>query len=127
MMRASDQRDADRPREFCGLFGVYGVPDAQTIRAIETCARLEGMLTDTAMQDRLRATSAHMQSQSGTQKAARLLDITLTARGQSAGEPACPSDAGHVGVVDTDDELRGRGSHRRPAPTAGGTAPRRPA
>ncbi len=26
--------------------GVYGIPDAATIRAIETCARLEGMLTD---------------------------------------------------------------------------------
>ena len=26
--------------------GVYGIPDAQTIRAIKTCGRLEGMLTD---------------------------------------------------------------------------------
>jgi 1-aminocyclopropane-1-carboxylate deaminase len=26
--------------------GVYGIPDAQTIDAIHTCARLEGMLTD---------------------------------------------------------------------------------
>lgn len=26
--------------------GIYGVPDAQTIDAIKTCARLEGMLTD---------------------------------------------------------------------------------
>ncbi|MDX1548568.1 MAG: 1-aminocyclopropane-1-carboxylate deaminase [Rhodothermales bacterium] len=26
--------------------GVYGIPDAQTIDAIKTCARLEGMLTD---------------------------------------------------------------------------------
>ena len=39
----------------------------------ELLSMLEGMLTDTAMQDRLRATSAHMQSRSGTQKAARLL------------------------------------------------------
>ncbi len=26
--------------------GVYGIPDDQTIEAIKTCGRLEGMLTD---------------------------------------------------------------------------------
>ena len=26
--------------------GIYGIPDETTIRAIKTCARLEGMLTD---------------------------------------------------------------------------------
>ncbi len=43
----------------------------------DLAAKIDACLSDTAMRARLDATSAHMQSQSGTEKAARLLDGLL--------------------------------------------------
>jgi len=47
----------------------------------QLAAALETLVTDQAMQAKLKATSAHMQSQSGTEKAAGLLDQLLKAQG----------------------------------------------
>ncbi len=41
---------------------------------------IETLVTDAAMRDRLKATSAHMQAQNGAQKAAQLLDQLLKAQ-----------------------------------------------
>ena len=47
----------------------------------QLAAALNTLLTDRAMQAKLQATGAHMQSQSGTEKAAKLLDRLLKDRG----------------------------------------------
>ena len=49
----------------------YEWTDEELLEAVETC------LGDSAMQSKLRATSAHMQSRSGTEKAAGLLESLL--------------------------------------------------
>ena len=49
----------------------YGWTDEQLLEAVETC------LADGAMRSKLQATSAHMQSRSGTEKAAGLLESLL--------------------------------------------------
>ncbi len=55
-------------------FPRYDWTDDQLIRALETC------LSDEAMKAKLKATSAHMQSRQGTEKAADLLERLVEAK-----------------------------------------------
>ncbi len=52
----------------------YDWSDEDLAQAIET------LVSDTAMRDRLKATSAHMQAENGARKAAHLLDKLLKAQ-----------------------------------------------
>jgi 1-aminocyclopropane-1-carboxylate deaminase len=68
--------------------GIYGIPDAQTIDAIRTCARLEGMLTDPVYEGKSMAALIDLVGSGGIQPGSRVLYAHL------GGQPALNAYAG---------------------------------
>jgi 1-aminocyclopropane-1-carboxylate deaminase len=68
--------------------GIYGIPDAQTIDAIKTCARLEGMLTDPVYEGKSMAGMIGMIQSGEIPAGSKVLYAHL------GGQPALPAYAG---------------------------------
>jgi 1-aminocyclopropane-1-carboxylate deaminase len=68
--------------------GIYGIPDAQTIDAIRTCARLEGMLTDPVYEGKSMAGLIGMVGSGEIPPGSRVLYAHL------GGQPCLPAYAG---------------------------------
>jgi 1-aminocyclopropane-1-carboxylate deaminase len=71
--------------------GVYGKPDAQTLEAIRTCARLEGVLTDPVYEGKSMAALIHLVESGGIEPGSKVLYAHL------GGQPALSAYAGVLG------------------------------
>jgi 1-aminocyclopropane-1-carboxylate deaminase len=71
--------------------GVYGKPDAQTLEAIRTCARLEGVLTDPVYEGKSMAGLIHLVESGAIEPKSKVLYAHL------GGQPALPAYAGVLG------------------------------
>ena len=71
--------------------GVYGKPDARTLEAISTCARLEGVLTDPVYEGKSMAALIHLVESGAIEPGCKVLYAHL------GGQPALPAYAGVLG------------------------------
>ena len=71
--------------------GVYGKPDARTLEAIRTCARLEGVMTDPVYEGKSMAALIHLVESGAIEPGRNVLYAHL------GGQPALPAYAGVLG------------------------------